>query len=143
MSRLEAMAPDAQGHFGPYGGRFVPETLMEPLRELEAAYAAATRDEAFRDALAGALRDYVGRPTPLTHAARLSERLGCRVLLKREDLCHTGAHKINNALGQGRHERLGHEPAAVGPEITLRVREGLGSEHSVPPRRAAAAAPDP
>ncbi|HEY7509933.1 MAG TPA: tryptophan synthase subunit beta [Vicinamibacteria bacterium] len=100
MSRLETMAPDAQGHFGPYGGRFVPETLMEPLRELEAAYAAATRDEAFRDALAAALRDYVGRPTPLTHAARLSERLGCRVLLKREDLCHTGAHKINNALGQ-------------------------------------------
>ena len=92
--------PDASGHFGPYGGRYVPETLMEPLRELEAAYAAARRDPAFRQELAGLLRDYVGRPTPLGFAARLSERLGCRVWLKREDLCHTGAHKINNALGQ-------------------------------------------
>jgi len=95
-----AARPDATGHFGPYGGRFVPETLMEPLRELEAAYAAARRDPAFASALAAALRDYVGRPTPLTHAARLSQALGCRVFLKREDLCHTGAHKINNALGQ-------------------------------------------
>jgi tryptophan synthase beta chain len=92
--------PDAEGHFGPYGGRFVPETLMEPLRELEAAYAEARRDPLFRSALANALREYVGRPTPLTFAARLSEPLGCRVFLKREDLCHTGAHKINNALGQ-------------------------------------------
>ena len=95
-----AVRPDAAGHFGPYGGRFVPETLMEPLRELEAAYAAARRDPAFASALAAALRDYVGRPTPLTFASRLSEVLGCRVFLKREDLCHTGAHKINNALGQ-------------------------------------------
>jgi len=92
--------PDPAGHFGPYGGRYVPETLMEPLRELEAAYAAARRDPAFRAELAGLLRDYVGRPTPLGFAARLSERLSCRVYLKREDLCHTGAHKINNALGQ-------------------------------------------
>jgi tryptophan synthase beta chain len=92
--------PDLSGHFGPYGGRFVPETLMEPLRELEMAYAEARRDPAFRSALAAALREYVGRPTPLTFAARLSEELGCRVFLKREDLCHTGAHKINNALGQ-------------------------------------------
>jgi tryptophan synthase beta chain len=92
--------PDAQGHFGPYGGRYVPETLMEPLRELEAAYAEARRDLSFRAALQALLRDYVGRPTPLGLAARLSERLGCRVFLKREDLCHTGAHKINNALGQ-------------------------------------------
>ena len=92
--------PDAQGHFGPYGGRYVPETLMQPLRELEEAYAEARRDPAFRLELAGLLRDFVGRPTPLCGAARLSERLGCRVLLKREDLCHTGAHKINNALGQ-------------------------------------------
>jgi tryptophan synthase beta chain len=95
-----AVRPDATGHFGPYGGRFVPETLMEPLRELEDAYAAARRDPAFAAALAAGLRDYVGRPTPLTHAARLSQALGCRVFLKREDLCHTGAHKINNALGQ-------------------------------------------
>jgi tryptophan synthase beta chain len=93
--------PDASGHFGPYGGRFVPETLMEPLRELEAAYADARRDPAFRDELAALLRDYVGRPTPLGRADRLSDRLGCRVYLKREDLCHTGAHKINNAIGQG------------------------------------------
>jgi tryptophan synthase beta chain len=94
------MRPDEAGRFGPYGGRFVPETLMEPLRELEAAYAEARRDPAFRTELATRLRDYVGRPTPLTEAARLSDKLGCRVLLKREDLCHTGAHKINNALGQ-------------------------------------------
>jgi tryptophan synthase beta chain len=92
--------PDAQGHFGPYGGRYVPETLMEPLLELEAAYAEARRDASFRAELQALLRDYVGRPTPLGLAARLSERLACRVFLKREDLCHTGAHKINNALGQ-------------------------------------------
>jgi tryptophan synthase beta chain len=73
---------------------------MEPLRELEAAYATARRDPAFRAQLAAYLRDYVGRPTPLTLASRLSERLGCRIYLKREDLCHTGAHKINNAMGQ-------------------------------------------
>ena len=97
---MTAGRPDEQGHFGPYGGRYVPETLMEPLRELEAAYAEARRDPAFREKLARLLRDYVGRPTPLTFAGRLSERLGCRVWLKREDLCHTGAHKINNALGQ-------------------------------------------
>ena len=97
---MTAARPDEQGHFGPYGGRYVPETLMEPLRELEAAYAEARRDPAFRDEFARLLRDYVGRPTPLTFAGRLSERLGSRVWLKREDLCHTGAHKINNALGQ-------------------------------------------
>jgi tryptophan synthase beta chain len=94
------MRPDDAGHFGPYGGRYVPEILMEPLRELEEAYAEARRDPAFRIELAARLRDFVGRPTPLTHAERLSETLGCRVWLKREDLCHTGAHKINNALGQ-------------------------------------------
>ena len=95
------MRPDEAGRFGPYGGRFVPEILMEPLRELEAAYLAARRDPAFRAELAARLRDFVGRPTPLTEAERLSGSLGCRVWLKREDLCHTGAHKINNALGQG------------------------------------------
>jgi tryptophan synthase beta chain len=97
---MAAPRPDAAGHFGPYGGQFVPETLMEPLRELQAAYTEARRDPAFREELARLLRDFVGRPTPLTFAGRLSERLGCRVWLKREDLCHTGAHKINNALGQ-------------------------------------------
>jgi tryptophan synthase beta chain len=94
------MTPDASGHFGPYGGRFVPETLMEPLRELEEAYAAARADPAFRNRLSAVLRDFVGRPTPITRADRLSQRLGCEVFLKREDLCHTGAHKINNAVGQ-------------------------------------------
>jgi tryptophan synthase beta chain len=92
--------PDAAGHFGPYGGRYVPETLMEPLLELEAAYAEAAKDAAFQADLAQRLKDYVGRPTPITFAKRISDDLGCRVYLKREDLCHTGAHKINNALGQ-------------------------------------------
>jgi tryptophan synthase beta chain len=89
-----------QTHFGPYGGRFVPETLVPALDELTAAYEAAHADMAFQADLARLLADYVGRPTPLYHAARLSERCGATILLKREDLCHTGAHKINNVLGQ-------------------------------------------
>ncbi len=94
--------PDANGHFGRFGGRFVPETLMAPLIELERAYRAARRDRAFRRRLQALLADYAGRPTPLTLARRLSERCGgARIYLKREDLCHTGAHKINNVLGQG------------------------------------------
>src|SRR5205823_5513875 len=98
MKRL----PDARGHFGRYGGRFVPETLMAPLIDLEHAYAGARRDKKFRDRLAMLLRDYAGRPTPLYFAARLTEHCGgARIYLKREDLCHTGAHKINNVLGQG------------------------------------------
>jgi tryptophan synthase beta chain len=100
VTRHAGVWPDEGGHFGPYGGRYVPETLMEPLRELEEAYAVARRDPAFASELSRLLRDYVGRPTPLGLAARLSERLSCRVWMKREDLCHTGAHKINNALGQ-------------------------------------------
>ena len=100
MTLEAALRPDVAGHFGPYGGRYVPETLMEPLAELERAYSEARQDPAYRKQLAELLRDYVGRPTPLSFAARLSSALGCRVLLKREDLCHTGAHKINNALGQ-------------------------------------------
>jgi tryptophan synthase beta chain len=93
--------PDEQGRFGPFGGRFVPETLMAPLDELARAFDKAWRDRAFRDELAELLRNYVGRPTPLTYAERLSRELGgARVFLKREDLLHTGAHKINNALGQ-------------------------------------------
>ena len=86
--------------FGVYGGRFVPEVLMEALDELSAAWAAAREDVAFQAALGRLLRDYVGRPTPLYLAGRLSERVGRRVYLKREDLAHTGAHKINNAVGQ-------------------------------------------
>jgi len=93
--------PDARGHFGRFGGRFVPETLMAPLIELEKAYAAARRDRKFQRRLHELLTDYAGRPTPLYHAARLSEHGGgARIWLKREDLCHTGAHKINNVLGQ-------------------------------------------
>lgn len=88
------------GWFGPYGGRFVPETLIEPLRELEAAYEEAKRDKRFQAELARELATYVGRPTPLTYAGRLSEETGLRVWLKREDLTHTGAHKINNTVGQ-------------------------------------------
>jgi tryptophan synthase beta chain len=90
----------APGWFGPYGGRFVPETLVEPLRELEAAYDSARRDPDFKARLARELATYVGRPTPLTFAGRLSAETGLRVWLKREDLTHTGAHKINNTVGQ-------------------------------------------
>ena len=86
--------------FGPYGGQFVPETLMPALAELEQAWRAARVDPGFRSELDGLLRDYGGRPTPLYRARRLSERLGRSVYLKREDLNHTGSHKLNNALGQ-------------------------------------------
>ena len=91
---------DAAGRFGEFGGRFVPETLMAPVEELTKAYAKARADASFRRELHHLLTTYAGRPTPLTEARRLSEELGARVLLKREDLLHTGAHKINNALGQ-------------------------------------------
>jgi tryptophan synthase beta chain len=93
-------APAVEHRFGPYGGQYVPETLMPALAELEAAWVAAQADEGFRAELAALLRDFAGRPTPLYHAARLSEVIGHPVYLKREDLLHTGAHKINNALGQ-------------------------------------------
>ncbi|BDC51048.1 tryptophan synthase beta chain [Bryobacterales bacterium F-183] len=93
--------PDARGHFGPYGGRFVPEVLMAPLEQLEAAYAEARVDPAFQAELADLLENYAGRPTPLYYAKRLSESLGgAKIYLKREDLLHTGAHKINNCIGQ-------------------------------------------
>jgi tryptophan synthase beta chain len=93
--------PDTGGHFGPYGGRFVPETLMSPLEELEQAYRQACADPEFQAELNSLLKNYAGRPTPLFYAKRLSEQLGgARIYLKREDLLHTGAHKINNALGQ-------------------------------------------
>jgi len=92
--------PDARGYFGAYGGRFVPETLRPALEALEAAYAEARRDPTFLQDLQRALAEYTGRPTPLDHAQRLSALVGAPVLLKREDLNHTGAHKINNTLGQ-------------------------------------------
>jgi tryptophan synthase beta chain len=96
-----AALPDARGHFGRFGGRFVPETLMAPLIELERAFKAARADARFRRRLAELLRHYAGRPTPLYFAERLTEHCGgARIYLKREDLCHTGAHKINNVLGQ-------------------------------------------
>jgi tryptophan synthase beta chain len=93
--------PDRRGYYGEYGGRFVPETLVAPVAELERAYFEARNDEAYRCELEHLLRTYVGRPTPLYEAKRLGESLGgARIFLKREDLAHTGAHKINNALGQ-------------------------------------------
>jgi tryptophan synthase beta chain len=94
--------PDARGRFGPYGGRYVPETLVAPLEELERAFAAAQADDKFKAELADLLHNFAGRPTPLQYASRLTEHLGGpRIYLKREDLLHTGAHKINNCLGQG------------------------------------------
>ena len=93
--------PDARGHFGPYGGRFVPETLMYPLQQLEAEYFTAQGDAEFQRELQYYLREFAGRPTPLYLAERLTRELGGpKIYLKREDLLHTGAHKINNALGQ-------------------------------------------
>jgi tryptophan synthase beta chain len=102
VSSAPQAMPDAQGRFGPYGGRYVPETLVAPLEDLEQAYAEARKDPAFQSELDSLLRNFAGRPTPLQFASRLSEHLGgLRIYLKREDLLHTGAHKINNCIGQG------------------------------------------
>ena len=99
---MTAPLPDARGRFGPFGGRYVPETLMGALDELEKAYQHARTDSSFELDLDSLLDNYAGRPTPLYFAQRLSQRMGgARIYLKREDLTHTGAHKINNALGQG------------------------------------------
>src|SRR6187401_2675031 len=96
-----ATLPDAHGHFGPYGGMFVPETLMTALNELTEEYAKARQDAVFQRELSWLLQEYAGRPTPLYFAERLTRELGgAKIYLKREDLLHTGAHKINNALGQ-------------------------------------------
>ena len=93
--------PDSLGHWGQYGGRFVPETLMAPLEELTAAYLASRDDESFQSELHALQHNYAGRPTPLFHAARLTDYCGgATIYLKREDLLHTGAHKINNTIGQ-------------------------------------------
>jgi tryptophan synthase beta chain len=93
--------PDKRGRFGQFGGRYVAETLMPALGELEREYRAARRDPAFRAELERYSREYVGRPTPLYFAANLTAKLGgAKIYLKREDLCHTGAHKVNNTLGQ-------------------------------------------
>jgi tryptophan synthase beta chain len=102
MSSVAQRVPDARGRYGPYGGRYVPETLMAPLEELERAYAEASTDPAFQSRLSKLLHDFAGRPTPLQFASRLTEQFGAaRIYIKREDLLHTGAHKINNCLGQG------------------------------------------
>jgi tryptophan synthase beta chain len=102
MSSISQVVPDPRGRYGPYGGRYVPETLMAPLEELERAYAEASADPAFQAQLAKLLHDFAGRPTPLQFASRLTEEFaGPRIYLKREDLLHTGSHKINNCLGQG------------------------------------------
>jgi len=99
--KSSAKMPDARGHFGPYGGRFVPETLMHPLQELEKEYLRAQKDPAFKREFEYYLREFCGRPTPLYFAERLTRELGgAKIYLKREDLLHTGAHKINNAIGQ-------------------------------------------
>jgi hypothetical protein len=131
--------PDAQGHFGRYGGRFVPETLMAPLIELEKAYAAAQRDRKFQRRLHGLLADYAGRPTPLYFAARLTEHCGgAAIWLKREDLCHTGAHKINNVLGQallaakmGKHRVIAETGAGQHGVATATAAALLGLECEV------------
>lgn len=102
IKRVEKYAyPDERGYFGFYGGRFVPETLVPALQELETIYADAQRDPSFKEELIRTLHDYAGRPTPLTFADRLTKHYGRgKIYLKREDLCHTGAHKINNTIGQ-------------------------------------------
>ncbi|HWQ26490.1 MAG TPA: pyridoxal-phosphate dependent enzyme, partial [Chlorobaculum sp.] len=101
MTKVVYSAPDEFGHFGTFGGKFIPETLVKNAADLEQEYLLAKEDPEFKKTLESLLRDYVGRPTPLYYAKRLSEKLGgAAIWLKREDLCHTGAHKINNALGQ-------------------------------------------
>ena len=92
--------PTPDGRFGDFGGRFVPETLIPAVLELETAFREAWADPSYRAELDGLLADYAGRPSPMTECHNLSEELGCRLLLKREDLNHTGSHKINNVLGQ-------------------------------------------
>jgi tryptophan synthase beta chain len=109
MSSILQSPATAPGRFGPYGGRYVPETLMVPLFELERAYEVAKSDASFQSQLQSLLKNFAGRPTPLQFASRLTAHLGGlaptgsgpRIYLKREDLLHTGAHKINNAIGQG------------------------------------------
>ena len=101
MAVVSRRDPDSRGYFGEFGGRFVPETLVEPVEQLERAYLEVREDPAFAAELARLLRHYVGRPTPVYEAKRLTQAYGgARIFLKREDLTHTGAHKINNALGQ-------------------------------------------
>src|SRR5216117_1353105 len=114
MSAILQSPTTAAGRFGPYGGRYVPETLMVPLFELERAYHAAKSDASFQTQFQDLLKNFAGRPTPLQFAVRLTEHLGGpRIYLKREDLLHTGAHKINNAIGQGLLTRKMGKPRIV------------------------------
>ena len=103
--------PGAAGRFGPFGGRFVPEALVPACTELEQEFRAAWAEPGFRAELAAMLREYAGRPTPVSRAPRLSAELGVLVLLKREDLAHTGSHKINNVMGQALLARRSARPS--------------------------------
>ncbi|HEY1280498.1 MAG TPA: tryptophan synthase subunit beta [Acidimicrobiales bacterium] len=130
--------PSPEGRFGEFGGRFVPETLIPACLELEAAFRAAWADPAFRSELDDALRDYAGRPSPLTECDNLSEQLGLRLLLKREDLNHTGSHKINNVLGQallarrmGKHRLVAETGAGQHGVATATAAALLGMECAV------------
>src|SRR3712207_8527828 len=111
------------GRFGEFGGRFVPEALVPACLELEAAFVEAWADPSFRTELDDLLRDYAGRPSPLTEAPRLSERLGLRILLKRDELNHTGSHKINNVLGQALLTRRMGKPRMI-------AETGRSEEHT-------------
>src|SRR5260370_4543439 len=114
MSAAGSSFPDLQGRFGPYGGRFVPETLMHALRQLTEQYERARHDPEFQTAFDYYLRQYVGRPSPLYFAERLTrEAGGARIFLKREDLNHTGAHKINNCIGQALLTRRMGKPRVI------------------------------
>lgn len=134
--RQPELVPDARGHFGPYGGMFVPETLMSALHDLAAEYERAKQDSEFQEELAGLLRDFAGRPTPLYLAVRLTHHLaGAKIYLKREDLLHTGAHKINNALGQillarrmGKHRIIAETGAGQHGVATATVAARFGCE---------------
>src|SRR6266436_1068327 len=135
MPSLETL-PDARGHFGPYGGMFVPETLMSALEDLAREYESAKVDPAFQNELSILLRDFAGRPTPLYFAERLTSKLGgAKIYLKREDLLHTGAHKINNCLGQallvermGKHRVIAETGAGQHGVATATVCALLGFE---------------
>ena len=144
--------PDDQGRFGPYGGRFVSETLMPAIQELDAAYAAARADPAFQAELDGFLEHYVGRASPLYFAERLTEHFGgARIWLKREDLNHTGAHKINNCIGQALLARrmhkgrviaeTGDDPDEIIAELVEWQEKTAGLKPAVMPKPAKPAAP--
>ncbi|HBH61543.1 MAG TPA: hypothetical protein DDX85_07365, partial [Nitrospiraceae bacterium] len=131
--------PDRKGHFGQYGGRFVPETLMPALLELERAYTTYKKNKTFLNELKALQKDFIGRPTPLYFASNLTEYLGgARIYLKREDLCHTGAHKINNAIAQAllarRMGKTKTQKIASGSRTSSRIRALVNSNNGLAPR---------